>query len=250
MLVYHAMGADPPVFAHVPLILDEDRSKLSKRKGAASIEELRAQGYLPGAVFNYLALLGWSHPQEKEVLEVDALVEAFDIKRINNSAAVLDPRKLAWMNGQHIRRHDPEALYALAAGFLPEWVHRRYDEAQRREIVALLHDHVESLSNLDKQAQIFHDDVVPDEEAAAVLASEASQKILHALAEALRGGPAELTPTSFKDTVKAVGKSLGVKGKDLFFPVRAALTGNLHGPDLARIAAIKGKERVIAALGG
>jgi len=103
MLVYNALGAKPPIFAHVPLILAEDRSKLSKRHGASSVGELRAQGILPSAAVNYLVLLGWSHPKEKEVLTREEMIETFTIKRINKSAAVFDPKKLAWMNGQHLR---------------------------------------------------------------------------------------------------------------------------------------------------
>lgn len=248
MLIYHAMGADAPVFAHVPLILAEDRSKLSKRHGSASIGDLRAHGYLSGAVFNYLALLGWSHPQEKEVMPVAELVEAFDIKRINNSAAVFDRKKLSWMNGQHIRRVEPDALFAMAQPYLPDWVSDRYDEAARRGIVALLHDHVETLSDLGDQCEIFRNDVARDADATEALAAPDAPAVLRGLAEALRAGHGALTPESFKAAVKDVGKAAGVKGKDLFFPVRAAITGTVHGPDLSRIAAIKGRDAVLRLL--
>jgi nondiscriminating glutamyl-tRNA synthetase len=242
LLLYHAMAADPPRFAHVPLILAEDRSKLSKRHGAASVDALRAEGYLPDAVRNYLALLGWSHPEEKELMQLDELIASFDIKRISASAAIFDRKKLAWMNGQHIRMLDPETLYVMAEPYLPEWLSDCYGEAERRAIVSLLHDHIDALRDLAEQCEIFHDEVAPDTEAAGVLSGETSRRVLRSLAVALES-TGVLTPDSFKAAVKEVGKAAGVKGRDLFFPVRAALTGNLHGPDLARIAAIKGRDR-------
>jgi nondiscriminating glutamyl-tRNA synthetase len=248
MLIYHAMAADPPVFAHVPLILAEDRSKLSKRHGAASVDDLRDRGFLPAAVRNYLALLGWSHPDEKELLPVDELIAAFDIKRINKSAAIFDSRKLAWMNGQHIRMLGADELYAIAEPYLPDWLGDRYDESQRREIVALLHDHIDTLADLEEQCEIFRDDVTPDAEAAETLASDSAGEVLRALAAALDEAADPLTADAFKAMVKDAGKSVGVKGKDLFFPVRAALTGSTHGPDLARIAGIKGRPAVLNAL--
>ncbi len=248
MLIYHAMGAEHPVFAHVPLILAEDRSKLSKRHGASSVGELRAQGYLPSAAMNYLVMLGWSHPQEKDVLTLDELIDAFTIERINTSAAVFDRAKLGWMNGQHIRGLEPDVLYELAVPYLPDWVDERYNDSERREIVALLHDHIETLSGLGEQCDIFRDDIAPDNEAAEVLATDSSQQVLRALVDALAVSSAALTSDTFKTTVKEVGKKLGVKGRDLFFPVRAALTGNVHGPDLARVASIKGREAVMQLL--
>jgi len=245
MLVYNALGARPPVFAHVPLILAEDRSKLSKRHGASSVGELRAQGVLASAAVNYLVLLGWSHPKEKEVLSIDEMIETFTIKRINKSAAVFDPKKLSWMNGQHLRALDPDARYAAAAPFLPEWVNERYDDAQRREIVAILGDRLDMLSDLETQARIFADDVDLDAEADELLDTDGARHVVRALAERLRATTDAITPDAFNAMIKDTGAAVGAKGRDLYFPIRAAVTGSVHGPDLARVAAVKGRDSVL-----
>jgi nondiscriminating glutamyl-tRNA synthetase len=245
MLVYNALGARPPVFAHVPLILAEDRSKLSKRHGASSVGELRSQGYLPSAAVNYLVLLGWSHPREKEVLSLDELIETFTIKRINKSAAVFDPKKLAWMNGQHLRALDSDAVFDVAEPFLPSWLPERYDKPERREIVAILRDRLDVLSALEEQTRIFRDDVAPDAEAAELLATEGARAVTSALTARLRDANEAITPDAFNAMIKDTGTALGVKGKDLYFPIRAAITGSVHGPDLARVASVKGRDSVL-----
>jgi len=245
MLVYNALGAKPPIFAHVPLILAEDRSKLSKRHGASSVGELRAQGILPSAAVNYLVLLGWSHPKEKEVLTREEMIETFTIKRINKSAAVFDPKKLAWMNGQHLRALDADALYAAAEPFLPDWVNERFEEAGRREIVAILGDRLDMLSDIEAQARIFADDVDLDAEADDLLATDVARNVVSALVRRLRESDDPITPDGFIAMIKDTGAALGVKGRDLYFPVRAALTGSVHGPDLARVAAVKGRDSVL-----
>jgi glutamyl-tRNA synthetase len=248
MLVYNALGARPPVFAHVPLILAEDRSKLSKRHGASSVGELRAHGFLASAAVNYLVLLGWSHPREKEVLTLEEMIETFTIKRINKSAAVFDPKKLAWMNGQHLRALDADALYAATEPFLPEWVGERFDDAERREIVAILKDRIEVLSDLERLTLMFGDDVTFDGEAVELLASAGARAVVAALAGRLGASADAITPDAFNAMIKDTGAALGAKGKDLYFPIRAAITGSVHGPDLARVAAVKGRDSVLRLL--
>jgi nondiscriminating glutamyl-tRNA synthetase len=245
ILIYRALGAEPPAFGHVPLILAEDRSKLSKRHGASSIEELRRRGFLPEAVVNYLALLGWSHPDEKEKLSRDELVDAFTIERINKSAAVYDPQKLTWFNGLYIRDLSSDEWVAVAAPFLPDEVTQRFDADAQREILDILQAKVETLGDLATQALIFLDDVTCDDEARAVLAQETSRAVLIALAGELESMTDEWASDHIKAAFKKAGKDAGVKGKDLFFPLRAAVTGNLHGPDLARVTAVKGRAVVL-----
>jgi nondiscriminating glutamyl-tRNA synthetase len=245
ILIYRALGADPPAFGHVPLILAEDRAKLSKRHGASSVEEIRKQGFLPDAVVNYLSLLGWSHPEEKEKLSRDELVKAFTTERINKSAAVYDPQKLTWFNGLYIRDLSADEWVAVATPFLPEEIKQRFDADAQREILDILQGKVETLGDLATQALIFLDGAVCDDEAREVLAQESSRTVLAALAGELESMTEEWAPEHIKASFKKTGKDTGVKGKDLFFPIRAAVTGNLHGPDLARVTAVKGRAVVL-----
>jgi len=244
ILVYNALGASHPVFVHVPLILAEDRSKLSKRHGAASVEELRRRGFIPSAVFNYLVLLGWSHPEGKEVLTREETIEAFDIARIGKAAGVFDPDKLAWMNGQHLRALPAERFHPLARPFLPEWVSTQYDASAIDAILDVLQDSIETLDQLPGLCAVFADPVEFEPEAAEVLKDEGAKGVLTAFATALEAQEGELTPEVFKASAKVAGKEAGRKGKELFFPLRAAITGRVHGPDLSRTAAVKGRERV------
>lgn len=250
IMVYDALGAPHPVFAHVPLILAEDRSKLSKRHGAASVEDLRASGYLPDAAVNYLLLLGWSHPQSKEIMPRDEMVKVFDIDRIGKAAAVFDKKKLLWMNGQYIRKLPLDTLVQLVAPYTPDFLRQRYDEQTRREIVAILQDSIDTLSDFATRASIFEPNVVYEEEAKALLRTESARRVVSGMVQRLRDHQGALTPDSFKQMILATGAETGLKGKDLYFPIRGAMTGSVHGPDLTRVAAVKGKDDVLPLLEG
>jgi nondiscriminating glutamyl-tRNA synthetase len=248
VLVYQALGAEPPAFGHVSLILAEDRSKLSKRHGASSIGELRAAGFLPHAVVNYLALLGWSHSEEKEVLTLDELVQDFALERVSKSAAIFDMKKLHWMGGMHIRNFRPEELFETAELFLPDDIRKAYDQNELHSIFALLQERTECYSQLAQSSRIFLKPPVLDDDAKSCLNSPVSQKVVTALAAALENVEGDLSPDGFKDIIKQVGQNMAVKGKELYFPVRAAVTGNVHGPDIATVVSIRGKDDVIDTL--
>jgi len=248
ILIYHALALPVPAFGHLPLILAEDRSKLSKRHGASSVGELRNAGYLPAAVLNYLVLLGWSHPGEKEVLSVDELTASFSLDRVSKAPSVYDREKLRWMNGQHIRAMDVDVLFTVADAFFPDFVRVAYSEPARRKILALLHEKIDVLSELPEKSAPFRSPLVFDREAAAVLATREAGEVIDALRSALEASSEVLTAAHFKALVKEVGNQTGQKGKALFFPVRAALTGAVHGPDLAGIAELKGKAAVLELL--
>jgi nondiscriminating glutamyl-tRNA synthetase len=247
-MVYDALGAQHPVFVHVPLILAEDRSKLSKRHGASSVGDLRDSGYLPDAAFNYLVLLGWSHPQSKEIMAREEMVKAFGIERIGKAAAIFDRKKLQWMNGQYIRKLPFDTLYALVERYMPDTLRARYDEAKRREIVAILHDSLDTLADLPQRAHIFEATVSPDQETRDLLAAESARRVLVGMIKRLREFTGELTPDAFKQLILDTGQETGLKGKDLYFPIRGAMTGSVHGPDLTRVAAVKGKDTVLRLL--
>jgi nondiscriminating glutamyl-tRNA synthetase len=173
------------------------------------------------------------------------MIESFSIGRINKSAAVYDPKKLTWMNGLYIRDLPLDEWVGVATPFLPESITSRYDAGEQREILDILHEKVETLGQLPAQTGIFLDEVEYEDEARAVLGQESSHEVLAALATELESMADDWTPENIKAAVKKVGKATGHKRKELFFPVRAAVTGNLHGPDLSRIIAVKGKPAVM-----
>ncbi len=244
IMIYDALGATHPVFAHVPLILAEDRSKLSKRHGASSVEDLRSSGYLPDAAFNYLLLLGWSHPQSLEVMPREEMIKSFGIERIGKAAAVYDKKKLLWMNGQYIRKLELDALCALVEPYMPEGLRVHYSDPTRREIVAILQDSIDTLSDFPHRARIFDATIESDDEARALLSSDAARRVLNGMTRRLKEFSGPLTPEVFKEMILATGQETGLKGKDLYFPIRGAMTGSVHGPDLTRVAAVKGKDAV------
>ncbi|HEX6791355.1 MAG TPA: glutamate--tRNA ligase [Candidatus Krumholzibacteria bacterium] len=250
IMIYDALGAAHPVFAHVPLILAEDRSKLSKRHGASSVGDLRASGYLPEAAYNYLLLLGWSHPQSKEIMPRDEMIKVFGIERIGKAAAVYDRQKLQWMNGQYIRKLDLDTLCRLVDPYIPQSLRARYSEAQLREIVAILQDSLDLLSDFPKRAAIFEPAVEYEEETQELLRSETARRVLTSMVARLGAHHAALTPESFKEMILATGQEVALKGKELYFPIRGAMTGSVHGPDLTRVAAVKGRDTVLGLLEG
>lgn len=248
ILLFRALGASLPEFGHLPLIMAEDRSKLSKRHGAASVGELREMGLLPEAVVNYLVLLGWSHPEGREILGVDELVERFTLERVSKSAAVYDKRKLFWMNGQYIRKTPVRDLFTAADAFFPHEVGSSYPKEERVAILRLLQESVERLGDLPKMSAPFLPIPEMEDEALAVLRSPGTSGILEALARILERSPRQFSGEEFKGWMKEVGKTTGKTGKDLFFPVRAALTGALHGPDLGGVASLRGRDQVLGLL--
>jgi len=248
IMIYDAVGAKHPVFVHVPLILAEDRSKLSKRHGASSVGDLRDTGYLPEAAFNYLLLLGWSHPQSKEIMPRDEMIKSFSLERVGKAAAVFDRKKLEWVNGQYIRKLPLDTLSELLDRYWPDDLRAHYDDATRREIVAILQDSLDTLSDLPHRARIFDTQVTLDQETRELVATESARRVLTAMAKRLREFSGAFTPESFKEMILATGKETVLKGKDLYFPIRGAMTGSVHGPDLTRVAAIKGKDAVLRLL--
>jgi glutamyl-tRNA synthetase len=250
IMIYDALKATHPVFVHVPLILAEDRSKLSKRHGASSVGDLRANGYLPDAAINYLLLLGWSHPQSKEIMSRDEMVKTFSIERVGKAAAVFDKKKLLWVNGQYIRKLDLDTLVKLVEPYMPEFLKKRYDEATRREIVSILQDSIDTLADFVPRVRIFEPEVVTDDETNTLLRADSARSVIASMVKRLDERKEPLTPDAFKEMILATGQELGLKGKDLYFPIRGAMTGSVHGPDLTRVAAVKGKDVVLSALKG
>lgn len=244
LMVYRALGAEIPQFAHIPMILGPDHKRLSKRHGATSVSEFKEQGYLPQALINYLSLLSWSSESGDDFLNLERLKEEIDFDRLGKSAAVFDMGKLRWLNGKHIRELDEDKLIGLAKEY-SGGMDSRFDDSSFREAVLACRDSLELLPDIRTHLPLFtgkSPDEVADPEALDMLGSEEASKTIPILSGYL-ASEGSIDAEGAKELIKKAGKECGVKGKMLFMPIRLALTGQMHGPELPRLIAVIGPRR-------
>jgi nondiscriminating glutamyl-tRNA synthetase len=249
LAIDRALGVEPPAFAHVPLILNADRSKMSKRSGEVSVAvgDWRRAGYTPEALLSYLALLGFHPGDEREVLSRDELLRDFSLERVGRSGSVFDPAKLRWMNAQYLHHASGATLARWAAPFLPEAA-RALPPRELERLLEVERGNLETLADLPRELEWFLAATPPREaEAAAALAAPGAPAVLEAAAEAL-AGVAEWRAEVVKSTLLSAGQRVGARGRELFQPVRAALTGRTHGPELPLVAELLGRERTVERL--
>jgi glutamyl-tRNA synthetase/nondiscriminating glutamyl-tRNA synthetase len=234
ILLYEALGFEPPEFAHLSLVMGPDHAPLSKRHGATSVAEFREQGILPEALVNYLTLLGWSPGEGQEILPAGEMARRFNLSNVSHSAAVFDTGKLAWMNRHYIKEAGPAKVSAMALpSFLASgYVAHETDQA-RQYIESLLPMAIGSVDRpseiADRVAFVF--DWRLDRAEALVRAEADGAKVVAALADEIWGqGP--LTKDSFRAAAGRVKDKTGLKGRALFHPIRVALTGLESGPEL------------------
>ncbi len=237
MLIYEALGWTPPTFAHLSLVLGPDHAPLSKRHGATSVAEFRARGYLPEALVNYLALLGWSPGDGEELIAADEMARRFSLARVSHSAAVFDTEKLAWINRHYMKQSAPGRLAALVAPwFVSAGFASSGDQAAIESIDAIeavLPMAVGAVDRLEEVPSRVSFVFAWDAAAAARLveAEPDGAKVVGAFAEAIAGaGP--LTKESFRAAAARTREVTGVKGRALFHPIRVAMTGWESGPEL------------------
>ena len=251
LMLYAAFGWTPPAFAHVPLILNRDRSKMSKRSGEAAVAvgDYRRGGFLAEALLSYLALLGFHPGDDREILSRADLLEAFSLERVGRSGSVFDPDKLRWVNAHYLHHASGEELLLWGADFLPAAA-RGLPRAEQVRLLEAVKGNLATLADLPGElAPMLGEVATPDEEAAAVLAAPRSREICAALADNLET-VADWSGEAVKSALLAAGQRLGIKGRELYQPVRAALTGRVHGPELPVVAGTLGRERCIARLRG
>ncbi|MGM0601020.1 MAG: glutamate--tRNA ligase [Candidatus Rifleibacteriota bacterium] len=250
LIIYEALGIKPPQFAHASLILGEDKSKLSKRHGSTSVGQYAEDGYLPEAMINFLALLGWNEGTDKEVYSVDELIEKFSLERISSSPGVFDQTKLTWMNGQHLRSLPLEKLVPMIAPLLKEAFpadRRIQNEELLYKLAGLIQVKLNLLTDAAKVARSLLNASGPEnEEAAAIINTEKSKKLFAALAREF--SECEWVRAGYNAAIKAAGKAAEAKGKDLYMPIRIKITGSCHGPDLVGILDVLGREEVLKRL--
>ncbi|MET0395869.1 MAG: glutamate--tRNA ligase [Longimicrobiaceae bacterium] len=248
VLVYHALGRALPVFAHIPLILGPDRQKLSKRHGATSVAEHRRQGYLPEALFNYLSLLSWSSPSGEEKLPRERLAAEVELDRVGASDAVFDRDKLRWLSSRYVQEMPPGQLARALAPFVDRERFPVADE-EMPAVAAALRERISVLADADGQLEHFFGPDTPEAREARerVLADGEARRVLAAVRARLAALP-EWEEAAIKSAIAEGGRDAGAKGRALFLPVRLALTGEEHGPDLPGVALVQGRARVLAAL--
>lgn len=247
ILIYEALEAPIPLFAHLPTVLGPDGSKLSKRHGATSLEEFRKLGYLAEALANYLALLGWSPPEEgKEVMSLSEIVGHFELSRVSRSPAIFDSAKLDWMNRSYVGKMPVRELaaraapYFVAAGLIPPEPDASV-LAWLEMVVDAVKSHVDHLDQLPGETHIVYafasDPPQLDEVARATLAEPGALRVAREFARHVADREI-LTFDAYKEIIGLMKRTTGQKGRQLFHPIRAALTGLGSGPELDRLIPI------------
>lgn len=255
LMIYDAFGWEPPVFGHMTLIVGENHKKLSKRDESVIqfIEQYDQLGYLPEAIFNFIALLGWSPEGEEEIFSKDELISIFDANRLSRSPAVFDTNKLAHLNNHYIKNADPKRIASLAiphlqrAGRLPAELSPE-QQAWAEALVALYQEQMTAASDIVELSELFfRSELSVDDEAAAVLVEPQVPNVLSTFLAKVEG-LADFSVENIGAAIKEVQKETGSKGKGLFMPIRVALTGQMHGRDLNQTIYLLGRDKVIERL--
>jgi glutamyl-tRNA synthetase len=249
ILLYRALGAELPIFAHLPMIHGMDGKKLSKRHGATAVGDYQHQGLLPGAMLNFLALLGWSPGGDREVMTLNEMIELFTPDGLQRKAAIFDPKKLEWMNGQHLSRISLEELEPrvtpsmIAAGLVTSEEIR-----ERREwylsLLDLLRVRARTIDDIVRQAEpYFRDEITYDPEAVSKNWKDlsAAADILDATRAAL-DGVSDWTPEPLEKTLRELAESRGIAAGKIFQPLRVALTGLSVSPGIFEVLVMQGRD--------
>jgi glutamyl-tRNA synthetase len=253
LVVLRALGVEPPRYAHLPLLHGPDGKKLSKRHGAASVEALRADGYLPAAVRNYLALLGWGTEDDTTLMSTEELIERFSIERVGRSSAIFDEQKLRWINGrfmrempldeyerrvaEHLAVTDPEALSAFDSA-TPE---------RRRAACAIVQEKAQTLDEVWPLVRFLFAGPADDPDAWGRVMTADTGPLLAAALEVLRDGDGDgFEPTGIEEALRGVVRRHDVKPKQIFQPIRVAITGTTVSPGIFESLAALGREESVA----
>ncbi|MEI6561657.1 MAG: glutamate--tRNA ligase [Verrucomicrobiota bacterium] len=245
--LYKALGAQPPRFAHIPLILNRDGSKMSKRDQGAAVGGYITEGYAPEAVVNYLCLLGWSPKDNREILEIAEIIERFDLPHINRKAASYDLEKCHWMNTQYLLHMSPERFTKLSLPFI-EKAGIPYGSAEAlKPVLAIVQEKTKFLSEVPHRISFFFTEEFEFEAEAVEKAFKVPGALEKLTALADRYAASQTwTPESIEATLKATAAELGWKNKELIHPARIAVSGRAVGPSLYHMMEVLGQERTVA----
>ena len=246
--LYEAFGWDAPEYIHLPTVLNKDHKKYSKRNGDGMVEDFIEEGYTPEGLINFLSLLGWSPDSEEEIFSMEELAKQFDFDRVNKTGAVFDKKKLDWVNGHYVRELSPEELaedikpYMLKAGLIDE----SYPEDKLVLLAETWQSAIDKFSDAPELAKNYYiksEDVDYDDDAKEAISTDEARTLFAAFLNQIDQVD-EIDADFAKSVMKTIQKETGIKGKNLWFPVRAAVTGSVHGPDLSNAFLIMGKALV------
>lgn len=249
--LYEALGWEKPVYVHLPTVLNKERKKLSKRHGDVAVGDFKAKGYLPEGLVNYLALVGWTPDSNEEILSMEDLVKEFSFERVSKTGGIFDRDKLDWVNAHYIRDLSVEELveklnpYLVKAGLIEEDFAKENQEWLEL-LVATVQESLHTLEDIvEKSRFIFEKEVeIEEEDALEIIKGEQVKDLLQAIKEELNNVE-EIDMEYAKGFMKKIQKATGIKGKNLFMPARAALTGSLHGPEFVNVLVLLGKENIL-----
>ena len=253
LVVYEALGFKPPIFGHMTLIVNENKKKLSKRDETIIqfIEQYDDLGYLPEALFNFITLLGWSPEGEQEIFTREEFVEIFDEKRLSKSPAFFDNNKLTWINNQYIKAQPLERIVNIALPFfVKEGVATQEEVDNNRawfeKLISLYQPQMSYGAEIvELTKQFFVEEIKFDEEELEILKQDTTVAVFEDFLEKLEVA-GDFTSENIKTLIKTIQKDTGVKGKNLFMPIRIASTGSMHGPELNTSLELLGRDRAVA----
>jgi glutamyl-tRNA synthetase len=237
LLVLEALGAEPPVYAHLPLLHGPDGKKLSKRHGAASVQELRDAGYLPEAVRNYLTLLGWGDEDDETLIPTEELVKRFRIERVSRNPARFDEQKLRWMNGRYMRQ--------LGTDEITRRLEALTGRSGLHDAVAISEEKIQTLADFWPLAGFIFDGPADDPAAREKWLSDGGREALAEARTALQDAE-PFDPEHIEQALRGVVEERGVKAKDVFQPVRVALAGTTVSPGIFETLAVLGRDEALA----
>ncbi len=249
LAVYEAMDYELPEFAHVSMILGPDGSRLSKRHGATAVENYRDAGYLPESIINYLALLSWSHPEGKEIMTIDEMIENFSLERVNSSAAIYDETKLRWMNGAYIRELDDDTLakysipWIVAGGFMDE-ASANANYKWIREAMKAIKNKLHSFDEIPEKITVFFKDPILKKEFVENVKKEDVESIYIELLGEIQNMDS-WTTDDIMAMFKKVTKNSKQKSKSFYHTLREVLTGSDSGPELMYVVHLIGRNKML-----
>ncbi|MBN1968979.1 MAG: glutamate--tRNA ligase [Candidatus Delongbacteria bacterium] len=244
VVLYKAFGWESPKFCHLPLLVNSERKKLSKRHGDVSVESFKEKGILEEALINYVSLLGWHPSGDREVFRMEELIAEFSAERISKSSAVFDYVKLDWMNSQYLKDADNERIYNIIANHIKGSDKEVENKSKWLLIIEALKSRVQKAADIVLEAELFFNEAVISEELLdSMVMVESTQLLLNELINKV--DTVEFNGKNITALMNSIGKENKIKGKMLWMPVRIVLTGQEHGPDLDKMIDIFGKDEFI-----
>lgn len=244
VLLFDALGYPAPIYLHHSLLMGPDGAKMSKRHGATAVRDYRDMGYLPQTITNYLALLSWSPPEGREVLELEELVRLFDIGDLSASPAVFDRQRLDWLNGKHLRAMSKDGLVETARDFAPEWAQNPNFALMVESVL----DNLVTLGELPAYLEPYGPPLTPDEHAAEWLRGEVAERVIEKAMEALEDSRVEKLEDADDviGTIKQHFADRDLKPREILMPLRVALTGRDKGPSLHYLIVVFGRQECVS----